>query len=72
MRGRASLTAAMLTFGGSLAAGPAHACTLCHSRIADDVRAAVFGPGFWSDAVALISPVPLLAAMVIVMRRYLP
>lgn len=72
MRGRSAFGAAALALGTMLAATPAQACTLCHSRIAEDVRAAVFGPGFWSDAAMLVSPVPLLIAAVVAMRRYLP
>ncbi len=69
--GRA-LGAASLSFAGMLAATPAHACTLCHSRISEEVRAAVLGAGFWGDAATLISPVPILVAAVIAIRRYLP
>jgi hypothetical protein len=68
MRGVPTIGAAVM----ALSATPAYACTLCHSRIAEDVRATVFGPGFWGDAATLVSPVPLLVTAVVVMRRYLP
>lgn len=72
MRGRRALGAGVLMVGTLLSAAPAGACTLCHSRIAGEVRVAVFGPDFWSEAASLVSPVPLLAAAVIAIRRYLP
>lgn len=52
--------------------GPAWACTLCHSRLAEEVRAAVFGPDFWANAGALVSPVPVLLAGIWLVRRSTP
>ena len=51
---------------------PVQACTLCHSRLAADVRAAVFGPDFWTNLGALLMPLPVLAAAVLLVRRATP
>jgi hypothetical protein len=48
------------------------ACTLCHSRIAEDVRAAVFGADFWSNLGALFLPVPILLVTVLLVRKISP
>jgi hypothetical protein len=50
---------------------PAWACTLCHSPLAENVRA-VLGPDFWSNAGALLLPVPVLLTIVVALRRYMP
>lgn len=46
------------------AATPAHACTTCHTPVAREVRAHVFGPTFAAHAFALALPLPLLAAVI--------
>ena len=48
------------------------ACTLCHSRTAENVRAAVFGPDFWGNVGALCSPVPMLVLAVFLVRKISP
>jgi hypothetical protein len=53
-------------------AAPAWACTLCDSPLAENVRAAVLGPDFWSNAGALLLPVPVLLTIVVALRRYMP
>lgn len=53
-------------------ATPAAACTLCHSDLAGQVRAAVFAGDFWSHAGALAAPVPILLAAVLLVRRCSP
>lgn len=61
--------------GWSLAiasATPAWACTLCHSRLAEDVRAAVLGPDFWSNLAMLAAPAPILAGAVLIVRQVSP
>ena len=65
------IVARLLALAFAFAAAPVSACTLCHSRLADEVRAAIFGPGFWADAGAVVSPIPLLLAAVFAVRRYL-
>jgi hypothetical protein len=67
MKSAACLSTLALLF----VAAPAWACTLCHSRTAEDVRAAVFGADFWSNCTALILPVPVLLAATLAVRRYL-
>lgn len=37
-------------------------CTLCHSDTAEQVRAALLGPDFLSDAAAAFAPAPALLA----------
>ena len=55
-----------------LLASPAAACTLCHSRVAEDVRAEVFGAEFLTHLGAVFLPVPLLVAAVIFVRGLVP
>lgn len=62
----------VVLMGALLGASQALACTLCHSRTAEEVRAAVFGPGFWANAGALLLPVPVLLAAVFLVRRVSP
>ncbi len=69
MRMGAALFALATPFMG---ASQALACTLCHSRIAEDVRAAVFGADFWSTMGAVFLPVPVLLAAVFLVRRVSP
>ena len=63
--------ARFLVLASGLTAAPASACTLCHSRLAEEVRAAVFGPDFWANVAAIVAPIPLLLAAVVTVRRYL-
>lgn len=67
MIGRSNLWLAALA---SFAPSPVFACTLCHSRLAEDVRAAVLGPDFWTNLSALALPAPILVAAVIGIRRW--
>lgn len=68
MRGSHRITAVAI----SLSASPSWACTLCHSRIAEDVRAIVLGQDFWPNLAALAMPFPLLAAAILFIRRIAP
>ena len=54
---------------GTLAASPAAACTLCHSTVAEQVRAALFGADFWSNLGAVAAPAPLLIGAVLLVAR---
>ena len=73
---RVHMVARSVRFGAALIAGgwtgSAWACTLCHSRAAEQVRAAVFGPDFWSNLGALAAPAPVLVAAVMLVRRVSP
>lgn len=40
------------------------ACTLCHTPVAQEVRAHVFGPAFVPQLLAVATPLPLLLALV--------
>jgi hypothetical protein len=57
---------------GLISSTSAWACTLCHSRTAEEVRAAVFGPDFWTNAGTLVSPLPVLLIAMIAVRRSMP
>jgi len=57
---------------GASVAGPAWACTLCHSRTGEAVRAAVFGPDFWTNLGTLVLPVPVLVGAVLLVREVSP
>lgn len=63
---------ALWTAAALASPAPAWACTLCHSRTAEQVRAAVLGPDFWVNVGALLSPVPVLLAAVLAARRCAP
>jgi hypothetical protein len=52
-------------------ATPAWACTLCHSRTAEEVRAAVLGSDFMSNCAAVAAPAPVLILAVYAARKYL-
>jgi hypothetical protein len=69
MRLKASLVALAFSCLGST---QALACTLCHSRISEDVRAAVFGPDLWSNVAALLAPMPVLTIAVLLVRKISP
>lgn len=56
----------------ALGVSPALACTLCHSRTAQDVRATIFGPDFWTNVGAISSIVPVLVVAVLAVRRVSP
>ena len=53
-------------------AAPALSCSLCYSRVAQDVRAALFAADFWPNLAALLLPFPILAAAVLLVRRASP
>jgi hypothetical protein len=57
---------------GLISSTSAWACTLCHSRTAEQVRAAVFGPDFWSNVGMLVLPLPVLLVAVVAVRRSMP
>jgi hypothetical protein len=67
---RKAIRPAMIMSAGF--ATPAGACTLCYSRVAQDVRAAVLGPDFWLNIGALLLPFPILIAAVLLVRRASP
>lgn len=69
MRMMAGLVALIAAFFG---ASQALACTLCHSRTAEDVRAAIFGTDFWGNVGALFSPVPVFLLAVFLVRKISP
>ncbi len=56
-----------LLFAGT----PAWACTLCHSRTAEEVRMAIFGSDFLSNCAALAAPAPVLLVVACAVRKYL-
>jgi hypothetical protein len=64
------------TWAASIAAAgwaaPVWSCTLCYSRVAQDVRAALFAADFWPNLAALLLPFPILAAAVLIVRRAAP
>jgi len=51
---------------------PLWACTLCHSRIAEEVRAIVLAHDFWSNIAALLLPFPIFGAAILFVRRIAP
>lgn len=57
MTGRALFLLAL-----ACAPGPAHACTLCHSDVAGQVRAALFGADLLENLLAVFAPAPVIAA----------
>jgi len=57
---------------GASVAGPAWACTLCHSQTGEAVRAAVFGSDFWANVGTLALPVPVLVGAVLLVRGVSP
>lgn len=65
------VVAALLVLINELQA-QALACTLCHSRIAEDVRAAVFGPDLWDNVGALLLLVPILMVAVVLVQKLSP
>lgn len=51
---------------------PAMACTLCHSRTAQDVRAVVIGPDLWINVGMISAVIPVLVMAVLAVRRFSP
>lgn len=51
------------------AASGAAACTLCNSDVAQTVRAQVLGPDLLGNLAGLATPVPLIAAAVLLVIR---
>ena len=41
----------------------AFACTLCHSIVADQVRAALLGPDLLANAAAALAPAPVIVGV---------
>lgn len=50
-------------------AGPAHACTLCHTSLAEQVRLRLFAPDFAGNAAALTLAIAAVVAGVAVAIR---
>jgi hypothetical protein len=48
---------------------PAFACTLCYSRVASDVRERLFEPDFFTNFLAIASPVPILLVAIALAAR---
>jgi hypothetical protein len=48
-------------------APPAFACPVCHSDLGEQVRAAIFGPSFASNLIAILSPFAIVAVLVCVL-----
>lgn len=69
---RAKLAGCVAATAASIATSPVHACTLCHSRMAEDVRAAVLGADFWTNSAILLLPVPILLAAAHAVLRSFP
>lgn len=65
------LAARLATIPLLMTATPAWACTLCHSRTAEAVRAAVLGSDFVSNCAALAAPAPVLIMAAYAVRKYL-
>jgi hypothetical protein len=42
----------------------AGACTICHTTTGQEVREAIFGPGFLENLLLSLTPFPLFAAIV--------
>jgi hypothetical protein len=67
------MIAALIVFAGTLATtSEAVACTLCQSRVAEDVRTTLFGPDFWWNIGALFSPAPFLMIAVLFLNKVSP
>jgi hypothetical protein len=50
-------------------AGSAHACTLCHSDLAEQVRERLFEAAFVSHALAICAPLPFFVAAILWIAR---
>jgi hypothetical protein len=48
---------------------PAYACTLCHSDLAEVVRARLAAPDFLPNVAGLLAPIPLLIGAIILGAR---
>lgn len=53
------------------ASPPTLACTLCHSRTAEQVRAAVSGADFMNNLVAISAPILALFITALAVRKYI-
>ena len=62
----------LVTVAAATGSAPAWACTLCHSRTAEQVRAAVLGPDMWANLGALLAPAPILLGAVLLVRKVSP
>ena len=61
---------ALLAAGAALAAPAARACPICHSPAGEQVRAGLLGPELLQNLAATLLPFPVLAAIVLLVRRY--
>jgi hypothetical protein len=52
-----------------LGAGPSAACPLCHTETGEAVRAGIFNSQFLPTALAVLSPFPLILAVVVALHR---
>ena len=53
-----------------LVAPGARACPVCHSPLGAEVRAGLFGGDLLPNLAAVLLPVPILAALVLAVRRF--
>jgi hypothetical protein len=51
-----------------LCASPALACPVCHTELGEQVRGAIFGPTFAVHLLAVLSPFPVLAGLLIALH----
>lgn len=62
---RVRLAAMIGGCGAVVASGPAWACTTCNSDVAQAVRAQLLDANLLANAAAVLAPIPLLAAALI-------
>lgn len=75
VRGRAAGTLGMAprsfaAAAAALVASAARACPVCHSPLGAEVRAGLFGGDLLQNVAAILLPVPILAAVVLAVRRF--
>jgi hypothetical protein len=46
------------------------ACPVCSTELGQQVRTGIFGPDFWSNLLAVLAPLPVLAAVVFGIHRH--
>lgn len=61
---------ALLAALALLVASGAQACPVCHSPLGAEVRAGLFGGDLLQNVAAILLPVPILAAVVLAVRRF--
>jgi hypothetical protein len=57
---------------GLLGAASALACPLCHTETGQQVRAAVFGPGFWFNLLVTMAPFFLFIGLTAIIYYGIP